>query len=148
MKRGTLYTGIGYTLFGVICIIIAFVFEFKIEGILWGFGGAGIGPGIVMIWKYFHWSKPENKAEYNKRLKLEKIDMSDERKIMLRDKSGHITYIVIIEVYCVLILIFSILNVLGYFSPFSKYIVIGLVILLLFQYICGIIVFNYLNKRL
>ena len=44
-----------------------------------------------------------------------------------------------------LILMFSMLNVLSYFPSYSKYIVIGLATLLLFQYICGIIVFNYLN---
>ena len=74
--------------------------------------------------------------------------MGDERKIMLRDKSGCITYRIMIVIYCVLIMTFSILTVFGYFMPFSKYAVIGLSILLIIQYICGIVIFNRLNKIL
>lgn len=148
MKKSDIYVGIGYTLFGIVCISIALITEFKLEGILWGLGGAGIGPGLVMILRFIHWSKPENQTEYKKRLKQEKIEMSDERKIMLRDKSGCITYRIMLGVFCFLIIVFSILSALGYFIPFSKYVVFGLVIMLVFQYICGIIVFNNLNKRL
>ena len=36
MKKSILYTGIGYTLLGVISLIIALLTEFKFEGILWG----------------------------------------------------------------------------------------------------------------
>lgn len=148
MKKSDIYVGIGYTLFGIACISIALLTEFKLEGILWGLGGAGIGPGVVMILRFIHWSKPELQTEYAKRLKQEQIEMSDERKIMLRDKSGCITYRIMLGFFCLLILIFSVISTLGYLMPFSKYIVFGLVIMLVFQYICGIIVFNYLSKRL
>ena len=85
MKKSILYTGIGYTLLGVISLIIALLTEFKFEGILWGLCGAGIGPGITMISKYVYWSKPENKVRYNEKVKIEKIEMDDERKVMIRD---------------------------------------------------------------
>lgn len=49
---------------------------------------SSIVPGITMICKYVYWSKPENKVKYNEKVKIEKIKMADERKIMLRDKSG------------------------------------------------------------
>ena len=148
MKKSILYTGIGYTLLGVISLIIALSTEFKFEGILWGLCGVGIGPGITMICKYVYWSKPENKVRYNEKVKIEKIEMGDERKIMLRDKSGCITYRIMIVIYCILIMTFAILDVFEYFMPFSQYAVIGLRILLIFQYICGIVIFNRLNKRL
>ena len=148
MKKSILYTGIGYTLLGVISLIIALLTEFKFEGILWGLCGAGIGPGITMICKYVYWSKPENKVRYNEKVKIEKIEMVDERKVMLRDKSGCITYRITIAIYCILIITFAVLAVFEYFMPFSQYAVIGLSILLIFQYICGIVIFNRLNKRL
>jgi len=148
MKKSMLYAGVGYILFGIICTAIALIFEFKFEGFLWGMGGAGIGPGIIMVWKYMYWSKPENRDEYNERLRVEKIQMSDERNVMIRDKSGRITYLIMIGVYCVLLMIFSLSTTMGWFMPFAKYIVILLSILLIFQLICGIIVFNNLNKKL
>lgn len=148
MKKSILYIGIGYTLLGVISLIIALSTEFKFESILWGLCGAGIGPGGIMICKYAYWSKPENEVRYNEKLKVEKIEMGDERKIMLRDKSGCLTYRIMIVIYCILIMIFSVLAIFEYFIPFSKYTVIGLSILLIFQYICGTVIFNRLNKRL
>ena len=72
--------------------------------------------------------------------------MADERKVMLRDKSGRITYLIMLGVYCVLLMIFSFLVTIEWFMPFAKYIVIVLSMLLIFQFACGIIVFNYLNK--
>lgn len=50
MKKSNLITGILYVLFGVVCLIVALLIETKLEGILWGFAGAGIFPGIMMIW--------------------------------------------------------------------------------------------------
>lgn len=148
MKRSTLYKGVGYTLFGIICITIAITFEFKSESFLWGLGGAGIGPGISMVLKYMHWSKPENRDEYNERLRIEKIEMTDERQVMLRDKSGRIMYSIILGVHFVLMMILYFLVNKGLFLPFSLYIFIGLGMLLVFQFVGGIVVFNYLNKRL
>ncbi|MDU4750971.1 MAG: hypothetical protein E6X86_08080 [Clostridium butyricum] len=67
---------------------------------------------------------------------------------MIRDKSGCITYKIMLMLYCGLIVVFSILNAIGYIHPISQYLVIAFVTLLIFQYICGIIVFKYLNKKL
>lgn len=64
MKKSNLITGILYVLFGVVCLIVALLIETKLEGILWGFAGAGIFPGIMMICKYFYWSSPKNKEQY------------------------------------------------------------------------------------
>lgn len=61
MKKSNLITGILHVLFGVACLIVALLIETKLEGILWGFAGAGIFPGIMMICKYFYWSSPKNR---------------------------------------------------------------------------------------
>lgn len=148
MKKSQLYISISYAMFGITCIVIAALNEFKLEGILWGLSGVGVGSGFVLTWKYLYWSKPNNKNQYEEKIEQERIEMSDERKNMLRDKSGRITYRIMCAVYCILILVFSTVSTLGYFNPFSKYVVIGLVTLLVFQYICGILAFNNLNKRL
>ncbi|WP_343209516.1 hypothetical protein [Anaerolentibacter hominis] len=148
MKKSMLYTGIGYTLAGLLFIILAVATETRLDALLWGFGGAGIGPGLMMIWKYLYWTRPGKREEYESRLKTERIDLRDERKIMLRDKSGRITYVIMTGVYCLLILAASIVNVLGYLRPFSTYLVYILTFLLLFQFLCGLFVFHKLDSKL
>ena len=88
MKKSNLITGILYVLFGVACLIVALLIETKSEDILWGFAGAGIFPGIMMICKYFYWSSPKNKERYEERLENERIEQHDELKTKIRDRAG------------------------------------------------------------
>ena len=88
MKKSNLITGILYVLFGVVCLIVALLIETKLEGILWGFAGAGIFPGIMMICKYFYWSSPKNKEQYEERLENDRIEQHDELKTKIRDRAG------------------------------------------------------------
>lgn len=148
MKKTLLYTGIVYFAIGSICLALAMMYEFRIEGLLWGFAGAGVLPGVLMVWKYFHWSRPERREEYERLLQIEKIEMHDERKVMLRDKSGRIAYSIMVGIYCGLMALFALFTVMGWWTPFARYVVIGLGILLVIQYICGIVVFQYLSKRM
>ncbi|MPM65092.1 hypothetical protein SDC9_111984 [bioreactor metagenome] len=148
MKKDTLFYGIISTILGSVFIGLALIFEFQAEGYLWGFGGAGLSSGIMSVWKYIHWTKPENISEYNERLKTEKIELADERKIMLRDKSARITYMIMLGLYVALIMIFSVLSTFGYFTPFSRYLVIIFSVMIIVQFFIGIIAFSYLNKRL
>ena len=77
MKKSNLITGILYVLFGMACLIVALLIETKLEGILWGFAGAGIFSGIMMICKYFYWSSPKNKERYEERLENERIEQHE-----------------------------------------------------------------------
>ena len=80
MKKSNLIAGVAYVLVGVVCLIVALLTETKLEGILWGFAGAGVLPGIMMIGKYFYWSSPKNKERYEVSLENERIEMHDELK--------------------------------------------------------------------
>lgn len=148
MKKSMLYTGIAYVAFGAVCFMLAVLFDWKIEALLCGLGGAGIGPGIIMLWKYFHWTKPENREEYEKRLQMERIELRDERKIMLRDKSGRIACLFMMLFYCLLMLAFAACACMGWFMPFARYATLGLGALLILQYLSITVVFRYLSKRL
>lgn len=61
--------------------------------------------------------------------------------IMLRDKAGHITYIIMTWVLLFANLIFSSMKI-------DIIVLIGLWAIWLFQYVCGIIVFKYLEKKI
>lgn len=147
MKKNRLYMGIVYLVFGGVFILLATLTEFSFEAFIWGLAGASLGPGIGMIFQYIYWSKPERAKEYEKKVENQKIEMNDERRIMLRDKSGRITNQIMSYVLVVIIFVVSILSV---FSAMviSKWVLIVLGILLLFQFICGVVVYNKLDKKL
>lgn len=148
MKKSALYTGIGYVAAGVVCLVLALAFDFRMEPWLWGLAGAGIAPGLMMIWQYSHWTRPENREAYQKRLDLEQVELHDERNIMLRDKSGRAAYCVMIYVYCALMVAFSFCTVMGWLMPVARYAVIGLGVLLVVQVVCGQIAYWRLAKKL
>ncbi len=146
MKKGNLISGVLYVLFGVACLITALLIETKLEGILWGFAGAGIFPGLMMIGKYFYWSSPANKARYEERLEHERIEMHDELKTMIRDKAGRYAYSLGLLVICFSILVFGILGALEVIAN-VRMLVLYLSAYLLFQVIMGVVIFNQLMKK-
>ena len=135
-----------HIIFGVACLIVALLIETKLEGILWGFAGAGIFPGIMMICKYFYWSSPKNKERYEERLENERIEQHDELKTKIRDRAGRYTYSLGLLVVCFSILVFGILGALEVIDN-ARMIVLYLSGYLLFQVIAGIVIFNKLMKK-
>lgn len=147
MKKSMLYTGIAYLSVGLLCFALAALSEWKIESLLWGLGGAGVCPGLMMIWKYFHWTKPENQEEYAKRQQKARIELRDERKAMLRDKSGRIAYLFMMLLDCLLMLLLAFCICMGWFMPFALYAILGLLGLLVLQYLCSLAAFHYLSRK-
>ncbi len=138
MRKNILYTGIGCLVVGAIYVLLGM---FKQNSpYICGFGGGFIGSGIMMIKNYLHWSKPENKEACELKLKKESIDRNDERKIMLRDKSGRITYIITLVLLLIINIIFSIMNV-------DLFVLKTLGLLWISMYICGIVVFKILSNK-
>lgn len=146
MKKSNLFLGILYLIVGILCLLAAIFFKTIFQSLLCGFAGAFIIPGITMCYKYFYWSKPENKEKYNEKIESEYIELHDELKEQLRNKSGRYAYIANLIILLFSIIIFSILSFL-YASIDIKYIVVFLSGLLVFQYILGIIIYKKLLKN-
>lgn len=146
MKKSNLINGIVYALAGAACFGAALITESKLDGLLWGFAGAGMLPGLVMIFKYFYWSSPENKQRYQDRLDNEKIEMHDELNEKLRDRSGRYTYILGLLVLSISMVVFSVLGSLKIFSG-AREIVLFSGGFLLFQIVSGILIFNCLRRK-
>ncbi|MFR2552988.1 MAG: hypothetical protein ACLS8D_14340 [Clostridioides difficile] len=94
-----------------------------------------------------YWSKPERAVDYEEKIKNQRIEMNDERRIMLRDKAGRITNQIMSYALVAIIFVVSVLTVFSV-MVISRWVLIGLGLLLLFQFICGVVVYNKLDKKL
>lgn len=146
MKKSNLFTGIAYVLFGAACLWAAALTETKLDGIFWGFAGAGIFPGIMMICKFFYWSSPERREQYAEKLENERIEMHDELKNKLRNEAGRYAYNIGLLVVSFSILLFGILGALEIID-YARIIVLYLSAYLIIQVAVGIIIFNRLMKK-
>ncbi len=147
MKKNMLYPGIVYFICGILLVLLATFTEFSFEAFIWGLSGAALGPGICMILQYMYWSKPERAVDYEEKIKNQRIEMNDERRVMLRDKAGRITNQIMSYVLVILIFIVSILSVFSV-MVISKWVLVVLGLLILFQFICSVVVYNKLDKKL
>lgn len=68
MKKSMLYTGIAYCAAGLCCLAAGLLTETWFDGMFWGLFGGLTAPGLMMLWKYFYWTRPENREEYARRL--------------------------------------------------------------------------------
>lgn len=145
MKKSNLTEGICFAVLGAVFLLISTLVPGKLTSLMFGFSSAFLACGIITITKYFYWSAPQNKARYEERLAKEAIELHDELKITLRDKSGRYAYILGLATITVAIVVFSVLGALDVLE--SRIIVLFLSGYLLFQYIAGILFFRHLLKR-
>lgn len=146
MNQNNFIIGLIYLIAGIAFLTFILLFETKVNSILIGFATTGILFGSVILWKYYYWAKPKNKNKYNEKMETEDIELKDERKEMLRDKSGRYAYILGLIILSISIVMFSILGTLEIIKN-NNLIIIYLWGLFIFQYIIGIVIYRYLSKR-
>jgi len=146
MKKNNFIIGLVYFIIGIVLLLFILLFETKLNSVLSGFATTGIVFGAVMLWKYYYWTKPENKDKYKEKTQNEDIELKDERKEMLRNKSGRYAYILGLIILSISIAVFSILGSLEIIDN-SDLIVMYLGGLTVFQYIIGIIIYRHLSKK-
>lgn len=146
MKKSNLIVGILYLLFGIACLAAAWFLDTKLEGILCGLAGGGIASGCMILYKYFYWSSPKHEKEYQEKLKQEQIELHDELKEKLRDKSGRYAYILGLVITAVSSCVFAVLDSLEIIEH-GTIIVCCLFGYLIFQYVAGVVIFRHLLKK-
>lgn len=146
MGKNNLLEGVAFILGGFIILCIALLTASNIDSILIGLGAGAISSGVVMTCKYFYWNNPKNKERYQEKMENEKIELHDELKIKLRDKSGRYAYIIGILTVSFSVVVFSILGKLEIIEN-SRLIVLYLAGYLVFQIVIGIVIFNQLLKK-
>ena len=146
MKKSNLITGIAFVIVGCVLLVIALLTETRLDGVLFGMGGSCIGPGLMMICKYFYWSSDRNKERYKEKLELEFIEQHDELKERIRDKAGRYAFWLSVLVTSGALWIFSILGVLGVIEN-QRVFILYLSIYLVFQIVAFIAIFNRIMKK-
>ncbi|MEY8331537.1 hypothetical protein AALB53_00160 [Lachnospiraceae bacterium 47-T17] len=145
MKKGNLLEGILFILGGIILLCAALLTDCALDSLLFGFAAGAICAGTVMTCKYFYWSTPKNKERYQEKMEHENIELHDELKSKLRDRSGRYAYAIGLLIVSASIIIFSILGQLEIID--SRLIVLYLGGYLVFQIVTGIVIFNRLLKK-
>ena len=146
MKKNCLNRGIIFVLAGI-CFLLAAVFtETVFDGLLWGFAGGALGPGIGMIIQHFYWSAPKNQERYREIQEQKDINLHDELNEKLRDKSGRIAYNIGLFIICISEVVFSILGKTGVITD-HKIIVLYLFSLFVFQIVIGKVVYHQLRRK-
>ena len=146
MKKSNLIAGVGSVAVGIVCMLIALLTEMKLDGIFWGLAGAGIAPGAMNIFQYFHWNAPENRARYEALLDEKQIEMHDELKMKVRNQAGRQAYVAGLMIICASMLVFAFLGTLGIVENAHVF-VLYLFGYLMVQFALGIVFFNRLMKQ-
>lgn len=148
MKKRDLWIGVGMIAGGVLCLLGALSWATPLGGLLFGLCGALTVPGVAQVRKYVKWTSPQNAPVYRERLEREQIDLRDERKSMLRDKSGRYAYILGLFTLAAAIFVFYLLEAFGMIGwRETRPIILFLGCYILFQAIAGMAIYRLLEKR-
>jgi len=133
---------LGILIVGVLCVIGAcFVKEAYYANMLRSAGIAWIVSGAIQLRQVTYYSKPEHQAEYEEKQAQQRINLKDERKVMLRQMAGHKTYQIMFFALLAVDLLFALLRV--------EWWITGILFLLwVSQYLLGVVLFRYYEKRL
>ena len=117
-----------------------------LDSLLIGFASGAVGAGTVSICRYFYWKMPANVGKYQEKLTEEKIELHDELKVKLRDKSGRYAYVLGLAVVSASLVVFSLLGKLGIVGE-SRMIVLYLGGYLVFQMAAGSVIYRHMLKK-
>ena len=148
MKKRELWFGLAMIAGGILFLLAALLLETPLDSLFCGFFGAFTGPGVMQVYKYVRWTKLETPDSYQRHLEEEQIELRDERKSMLRDRSGRYAYILGLLAVALALLVFSVLDAFGVVEEDTA----SLMILFLagyavFQLVAGWVIYRWLEKR-
>lgn len=146
MKKSNLWWALGTAAAGAAFFLAGLLWTTRLSSILCGIGGGSLFNGATQLWRYVKWTRPENAAAYRERLEQQRIDLHDERKEMLRNKSGRYAYLLGLAVCCAATFLFSILSALGVLEGWRP-LILFLGAYAVFQYGAGVVIYRWLERR-
>ena len=145
MEKKHLVSGIGVIGMGLVFFSLSFL-DSRLQAPFCGFGGACLGAGIAQTIKYVYWSKPERRERYQEKMENMKIIMEDERKEVLRYKSGWYMYIFTLIVLGLTVSVIQILENYGVLEG-ARWVVIFLGILFFAELFLGWLIYRQMDKK-
>ena len=145
MEKKHLVSGIGVIGMGLVFFALSFL-DSRLQAPFCGFGGACLGAGIAQTIKYVYWSKPERLERYQEKMENMKIIMEDERKEVLRYKSGWYMYIFTLIVLGLTVSVIQILENYGVLEG-ARWVVIFLGILFFAELFLGWLIYRQMDKK-
>lgn len=148
MKKSDLRLGLMMIAAGILFLLAALLLDTGLESIFCGFFGGFTAGGVSVLYKYYKLHSPKHAAEYREKLEQEQIDLRDERKEMLRNRSGRYAYVLGLIITAVLIVVFSILGkmeVIG--EEAARLLTLCLAVFLIVQYIAGLVIYRLLSRK-
>ncbi|WP_295741979.1 hypothetical protein [uncultured Oscillibacter sp.] len=146
MKKSNLWCGAAYALLGLVFLLAGLLWETRLSSLCVGFGAGMLSSGVVQLARYRKWTRPQNAAVYRQRLEEEQIDLRDERKEMLRDKSGRYAWLLGMALCAAAVVVFGVLGALEIVEN-SRLIVLCLAAYLIVQYGAGVLFYRRLSKK-
>ena len=146
MKKSNFWSGLVYALLGLAFLLAGLMWETRLSSLCVGFGAGMLSSGAVQLVRYRKWTRPENRDAYQERLEAEQIELRDERKEMLRNKSGRYAYVFNLLVNCLALFVLASLDALK-IVEIENLIILGLALWLLAQYFAGIVFYKILEKK-
>lgn len=146
MKKSNLWSGLTYTLLGLVFLLAGLVWETRLSSLSVGFGAGMLSSGIVQLVRYRKWTRPENREAYQEKLEAEQIDLRDERKTMLRDRAGRYAWLLGMGLCALSIVVFGVLGALEIVEN-ARLMILFLAAYLLVQYGAGVYFYRRLSKK-
>lgn len=141
MKNKNIF-GFIFLLIGCILLTLTFLFPRMIlYGFTYGIAGGMLGCGFLMVLDF----RKSNKENDKKNAKI-KVNQNDERKIMLREKSGRTTYIICLVGLVIYNTTLFLLDKMG-INIEIKFVIFTLSVYVIFEYILGILVFKHFGNK-
>lgn len=146
MKKSNFWIGLVYALLGLAFLLAGLVWETRLSSLSVGFGAGMLGSGVMQLIRYRKWTRPENQEAYREKLEAEQIDLRDERKTMLRDRSGRYAWLLGMGLCALSIVVFGVLGALEIVEN-TRLIILFLAVYLLVQYGAGVCFYRRLSKK-
>lgn len=146
MKKSNFWSGLVYAFLGLAFLLAGLVWETRLSSLCVGFGAGMLSSGVMQLVRYRKWTRPENREAYRERLEAERIELRDERKTMLRDRSGRYAWLLGMALCALSIVVLGVLGALEIVEN-ARWMVLFLGAYLIVQYGAGVYFYRRLEKK-
>lgn len=146
MKKSNFWSGLIFVFLGLAFLLAGLVWETRLSSLCVGFGAGMLSSGAMQLVRYRKWTRPENAEAYREKLEAEQIELRDERKAMLRDRSGRYAWLLGMVLCALSIVVFGVLGALEVVEN-ARLLILFLAAYLIVQYGAGVYFYRRLERR-